>query len=160
VEINLASAGGIAVPSGEYKLVRFHFHAPNEEKINGKNYPLVAHLVHKSADGKLAVVAVLFNIGAENEALKNVFDNMPAKTGETKSLEGPIDIASLLPADRGYYTYMGSLTIPPCSEGVHWYVMKNPVTLSSQQLAAFKKLYAMNARPVQPLNGRKVEVSE
>lgn len=159
VQVNLANGGTIKLASGDYKLVQFHFHTPSEEKINGKSYPLVAHLVHKNDAGALAVVAVLFKQGHENSALKQVFAGLPAKAGEKHALEGDFDVANFLPAQRAYYAYMGSLTTPPCSEGVHWQVLKREVEISKSQLAAFRKLYAMNARPVQPLNGRAIAVS-
>ncbi len=160
IQVNLASGGTIDLADGEYKLVQFHFHTPSEEKIKGKNYPLVAHLVHKSADGKLAVVAVLFKVGKENVALKHVFDSLPAKAGDKTALDGGIDLTSILPAAQGYYAFKGSLTTPPCSEGVRWQVLKAASEISPKQLAAFRKLYPMNARPVQALNGRVIEVSE
>lgn len=156
IQINLPASGAITLDGTEYKLLQFHFHTPSEEKMDGKNYPLVAHLVHKSAQGQLAVVGVLFKAGKENAALKPVFAALPAKSGETAKLDTPFDAAALLPADHAYYAFMGSLTTPPCSEEVHWQVLKTPVELSNAQLASFRKLYAMNARPVQPLNGRKV----
>ena len=158
IQVNLPAAGLVTLDGVEYKLLQFHFHTPSEEKIDGKAYPLVAHLVHKSAQGQLAVVAVLFKAGKENAALKPVFDHLPAKEGETVKLDAAIDATDLLPADRAYYAFMGSLTTPPCSEEVRWQVLKTPVELSAAQLAAFRKLYRMNARPVQPLNGRKVMV--
>lgn len=160
IQINLPSSGAITLDGTEYKLVQFHFHTPSEEKIDGKNYPLVAHLVHKSAQGQLAVVGVLFKAGKENAALKPVFAALPAHSGETAKLDAPFDAAALLPSDHAYYAFMGSLTTPPCSEEVHWQVLKTPVEVSSAQLNAFHKLYAMNARPVQPLNGRKVVLAQ
>lgn len=159
VQVNLADGGTLDLASGNYKLLQFHFHTPSEESINGKRYPLVAHLVHKNDAGNLAVVAVLFKEGKENAALKQVFAGLPAKAGEKHALADEIDLASLLPARHAYYAYQGSLTTPPCSEGVHWQVLKQPVELSKGQLASFRKLYAMNARPLQPLNGRVVEAS-
>lgn len=157
VQVNLTGGGSAHLASGDYKLAQFHFHTPSEEMVNGKRYPLVAHLVHKNAAGELAVVAVLFKEGKENAALKHVFDGLPQASGEKHPLQGTFDAASLLPAQHGYYAYMGSLTTPPCSEGVHWQVLKQPIELSKQQLAEFRKLYPMNARPAQPLNGRVVQ---
>jgi carbonic anhydrase len=158
VQVNLSQGGAIKLADGDYALLQFHFHTPSEEKINGKSYPLVAHFVHKNADGKLAVVAVLFKLGKENAALKPVFDALPAKSGDKAALAGGLDPAAILPAGRSYYAYTGSLTTPPCSEGVQWHVLKDGVTLSAAQLKAFQKLYPMNARPVQALNGRSVQV--
>lgn len=160
VQVNLPAGGSAKIGSDDFKLLQFHFHTPSEEQIDGKNYPLVAHLVHKNGQGQLAVVAVLFKPGKENAALKPVFDNLPAKSGETRKLDANLDAASLLPADKAYYAFTGSLTTPPCSEEVRWQVLKTPVEISDAQLAQFRKLYKMNARPVQPLNDRKVQVSQ
>lgn len=159
VQVNLPHGGTAHLASGDYQLVQLHFHTPSEERIHGKRYPLVAHLVHKNAAGELAVVAVLFKEGKENTALKPVFAELPAHEGDHRAIAGEFDAGALLPAGHGYYAYMGSLTTPPCSEGVHWQVMKEPVDISKAQLSAFRKLYPMNARPVQPLNGRVVEVA-
>jgi carbonic anhydrase len=159
IQVNLAAGGTVDLASGTYKIVQFHFHAPSEEKIDGHPYAMVAHLVHSDDAGKLAVVAVLFKEGKANPTLAKVFAVMPAKEGEKVALEGGVNPADLLPARQDYYAYVGSLTTPPCTEGVRWQVLKQPVELSKEQLAAFRKLYPMNARPVQPLNGRKVEQS-
>lgn len=156
IQVNLAAGGKAKLASGDHELLQFHFHTPSEEKINGKAYPMVAHLVHRSGEGKLAVVAVLFKLGKENPVLTRVFSAMPQKADEKAVLEGGMNVADLLPAKQAYYAFMGSLTTPPCSEGVRWHVLKQPVELSKAQLVAFKKLYPMNARPVQPLNGRAV----
>ncbi len=157
VQINLNDAGSVGLQSGDYKLVQFHFHTPSEETFNGKHYPLVAHLVHKNAAGELAVVAVLFKQGRENAALKQVFSEFPAMAGDKHALRAELDLTATLPKNHAYYAYTGSLTTPPCSEGVHWQVMKEPAEISKNQLSAFRKLYSMNARPVQPLHGRVVD---
>lgn len=159
IQVNLADAGALTLDGVPYKLIQFHFHTPSEERINGKSYPLVAHLVHKSAEGKLAVVGVMIKEGKPNAALKGVFDNLPKVEGEKQVLDGDFKIADMLPGGGGYFKYMGSLTTPPCSEGVRWQVMKQPIEASKEQIKAFQKLYKMNARPVQPLNGRKLEQS-
>jgi carbonic anhydrase len=157
IQVSPVDAGGITLSSGDYSLVQLHFHTPSEEKIQGRAYPLVAHFVHRNAAGELAVVAVLFEEGVENPALQSILSNMPKTTGDMVNL--PLqNIADLLPATRHYYSYMGSLTTPPCSEGVRWHVLTQPVQLSAAQLQAFQALYPMNARPVQPLNGRTVHV--
>lgn len=160
IQVNLPSGGAATMDGTEYKLLQFHFHTPSEEKVDGKAYPLVAHAVHKNADGKLSVVGVLFKLGRENQTLKPVFSNLPSKEGNKKTLDSDLNVADLLPKDKGYYAFMGSLTTPPCSEEVRWQVLKAPVEISPSQLAAFKKLYKMNARPVQPLNGRTVQASQ
>jgi carbonic anhydrase len=158
IQVDLVEAGALALDDGAYRLLQFHFHTPSEEQIDGQYHPLVAHLVHRSEQGKLAVVAVLFKIGQENAALKPVFDNLPAKPGAKNLLARPLDAATLLPADRAHYAFAGSLTTPPCSEGVRWHVLKTPVELSATQLQAFSTLYGMNARAVQPLNGRQIRL--
>lgn len=157
VQVNEAGAGTLTIGGHVYQLAQFHFHTPSEERIHGKPYDLVAHFVHKDEAGKLAVVAVLFRVGKENTALKPVLDNMPIAAGPEHSVAGvSVNPADLLPAKLGYYHFMGSLTTPPCSEGVSWYVLTTPVELSRTQLAEFRTLYQHNARPVQALNGREV----
>jgi len=121
----------------------------------------VVHLVHKDAEGKLAVVAVLLQTGRANPLLAVLWNNLPKHKGLEVVAEGvEINPHELVPRDRAYYTFSGSLTTPPCSEGVTWYVLKNPATLSTGELARFGKAYAMNARPLQPLNGRVVRASD
>ena len=129
--------------------------------MNGKSYPMVAHLVHKNSEGALAVVAVLLSTGAENPLVQTLWSNLP-KEKEKENAPGnvTIDVAALLPKDRAYYTFPGSLTTPPCSEGVTCFVLVNPGHLSQAQVHRFGKIYAHNARPVQPLNGRVVQVSQ
>ena len=158
IAVSLADGGSVTVPSGTYKVLSFHFHTPSEEKIDGKNFPMVAHIVHRNDAGKLAVIAVLFNEGPENAALKEIFAALPAQEGERPIK--PFDTAALLPATLAYYAFEGSLTTPPCSEGVAWQVLKTPATLSAAQIEAFRKIFPMNARPVQPLNGRKVTLTQ
>ncbi|CAG9183773.1 Carbonic anhydrase [Cupriavidus laharis] len=158
VQVEPANGGTLTIDGVEYKLAQFHFHTPSEERIDGKSYPLVAHLVHKSAEGKLAVIAVLFRTGKSNAALRPVFASLPARAGDKHAMGGTINVGDLLPGSRDNYTFIGSLTTPPCSEDVRWVVMKTPVSVSSAQLAAFRKLYRMNARPVQAVNGREVLV--
>ncbi len=155
IQVNLADGGAAQLPSGSYRLLQFHFHTPSEEKIDGKHFPLVAHLVHKNEAGNLAVIGVLFKQGKENQALKDIFAALPAHEGK-EALKSDFDATALLPANLGYYAFKGSLTTPPCSEGVAWQVLKTPVELSRAQLQAFQKVFKMNARPVQPLNGRQV----
>lgn len=159
IQVNLKQAGKASFAGLDYAPVQFHFHTPSEERINGKTYPMVAHIVHKDDEGKLAVVAVLFKQGKYNTVMKQIFDNLPQKAGASSKLEAPFNLKAMLPSDRAYYKFTGSLTTPPCSEEVSWHVLKMPVELSASQIAAFRKLYAMNARPVQPLNGRVVELS-
>ena len=157
IQVNLPASGTARFDGMEYKLVQFHFHTPSEEKIDSMASHMVAHMVHKVGDNKLAVVGVLFKLGKENAALKPVFDNLPQLEGQTRPLN-VFNPADILPVSPTYFGFTGSLTTPPCSEEVKWHVMKEQIEISYAQLAAFKKLYKMNARPVQPLNGRRVQV--
>lgn len=160
IQDNYAPGSGMTINGVRHELLQFHFHTPSEERINGKAYPLVAHLVHKNADGKLAVVAVLFKEGKENPTLSTIWSNLPKDKGVEHAIEGVnIDAGAVLPADHHYYNFAGSLTTPPCSEEVNWFVLKKPVEMSKAQLKQFRTLYKHNARPVQPLNGRVVKES-
>jgi carbonic anhydrase len=160
VQVNVPPGSTLSVGDHDYTLLQFHFHAPSEEAIHGKHHPLVAHLVHKDAEGKLAVVAVLLDVGGANAGLDPVFSHLPAKEGEEATIDGvSIDPARILPAKRSYYEFEGSLTTPPCTEGVRWIVLKQPATLSKTQLEAFRSLYPKNARPTQPLHARVVRES-
>jgi len=160
IEVRPATGSSAATPAGDYQLVQFHFHAPSEYTIDGKQYPLSAHLVHRNEKGELAVVGVMFEVGAANKALAPVFSSLPKQGAKPAALRGKLNVGGLLPEQRGYYAFAGSLTTPPCSEGVQWHVMKQPLTVSHAQLEAFRKLYPMNARPLQPEHGRMVAVSE
>ena len=141
-----------------YELVQFHFHRPSEEKINGQRFDMVVHLVHKSDDGQLAVVAVLLERGTENPFIQTLWNNLPLeKNTPVQPPTTMIDLSTFLPATRSYYTYMGSLTTPPCSEGVLWLVMKQPVQVSQDQINIFSRLYRNNARPIQPSGGRLIK---
>jgi len=160
VQVNYEEGSFIVVDGVRYDLKQFHFHKPSEERIDGKAYDMVVHLVHQSADGRLAVVAVLMEAGAPNSFLKVLWPYLPLEAGrEISPPEVAIDVNALLPDTRGYYAYMGSLTTPPCTEGVLWLVMKTPVSVSPEQVAIFGKLYSMNARPIQPSNGRLIKES-
>lgn len=152
------SAGSfISVGGHQYALQQFHFHRPSEEKVNGKGYDMVVHLVHADPDGKLAVVAVLLEQGQDNPLVRELWSDLP-KEKEKEELRDrvQIDVNAVLPADRGYYTYSGSLTTPPCTESVTWFVLKHPMTVSAAEIEQFSKLYRNNARPTQPLYDRVV----
>lgn len=156
VQVNLPAGHTLEVGEQRYELLQFHFHTPSEERIHGQAAPMVAHFVHRNAAGELGVVAVLMRAGASNASLRAVFQHLP-HPGEHITVDDlSLDLTALLPQSLGYYDFTGSLTTPPCSEGVHWMVLKEPVTLSSGQLATFRKLIGHNARPVQPLHGREV----
>ncbi len=160
LQVNYAEGSSITVDGKQYKLLQFHFHTPSEEATDGKRHAMVAHFVHKSDDGKLAVIGVLLDKGAENKAFGAAMGRMPTEAGEERSYANvTINAANLMPAGKGYYSFAGSLTTPPCSEGVKWMVMKEPVKVSAKQVKSFQKLYEMNARPLQATNDREIQVS-
>ena len=159
VQVNVASGNAIEVIGRRYDLVQFHFHRPSEERINGRLFDMVAHLVHKDMEGRLAVIAVLLDRGSAHPLIQTVWNNLPLEKGEELGARTTLDLNALLPADRSYFTYMGSLTTPPCSEGVLWMVMKEPVTISPAQIGIFARLYPMNARPLQAASGRLIKES-
>jgi carbonic anhydrase len=157
IQINYPAADTLSLGQGAYQLVQYHFHAPSEHTVSGKHFPMEMHFVHKAADGKLAVVAVFIEEGPANAAFAPVWANLPARKGvETHLPAVTVDVDALLPASRTSYRYDGSLTTPPCSEGVKWILMTTPIALSSEQIGAFTRLVDNNNRPVQPLNGRTV----
>jgi carbonic anhydrase len=147
------------VGNSVYELQEFHFHRPSEEKINGKGTEMVIHLVHRSAEGKVAIVAVLLERGQPHRLMQTIWDNLPLEKFDSVSPSIVIDPTDALPERRDYFTYMGSLTEPPCTEGVLWMVFKQPMQASPAQMALFSRLYPLNARPVQPTAGRMVKES-
>lgn len=160
VQANVGAGNFIEVGGRRFELAQFHFHRPSEERINGRQYDMSVHLVHKDAEGRLAVVALLLERGAAQPVVQRVWNDLPLERGEEQPAMQPVDLNELLPADRGYYTYMGSLTTPPCSEGVLWMVMRQPVPVSQAQIDIFSRLYPMNARPVQSASGRLIKQSQ
>jgi carbonic anhydrase len=160
VQVNVGAGNAIEVRGRRYELQQFHFHRPSEERINGRQYDMDVHLVHKDPEGRLAVVAVLLERGAAQPVVQAVWNNLPLEKGEEHRAQVALDLNHLLPADRGYYTYMGSLTTPPCDEGVLWMVMRQPVAVSQGQIDIFGRLYPMNARPVQAASGRLIKQSQ
>ena len=161
VQVNYEPGSSISVGGKRYELQQFHFHKPSEERIKGKRYPMVAHLVHKNAEGELAVVAVLLKEGAQNPVVRTLWSDVPKEKEKERVMEQvKINAAGLLPKNHKYYTFAGSLTTPPCSEGVTWFVLTMPKEISKEQVAHFGKIYSANARPTQPLNGRTIKVSQ
>ena len=138
----------------KYELLQFHFHHPSEHLLAGKPFDLECHFVHRSAAGDLAVVGVFIKPGASNMALQPVFDAMPAKATPETKVAATVDTAALLPKSGSYFRYMGSLTTPPCSEGLTWTVFKEPIEASPEQIRQFASLFSNNARPVQGRNRR------
>ena len=160
VQANVAQGNHIDIGGKRFELVQFHFHRPSEERIDGRQFEMSLHLVHKDEEGRLAVVAVLMDKGLPQPAVQKVWNSLPLEKGEEMAARTPLELAELLPTDRRYYTYMGSLTTPPCSEGVRWVVMRQPVSMSSEQIELFARMYPMNARPVQQASGRRILQSQ
>jgi len=155
VQVNYAPGSHVSIDGKDFQLLQFHFHTPSENKLAGKSFPMEMHLVHKSADGKLAVVAVFFEPGSKNPILQSAAENLPVHAGQQETLSNvQLNAINLLPKNKKFARFNGSLTTPPCSEGVSWVVMTTPVQLSKQQLAKFKSVLGDNARPIQPLNNR------
>ena len=160
VQANVAPGNHIEIGGKRFELVQFHFHRPSEERIDGRQFELSVHLVHKDDQGRLAVVAVLMDKGQPQAVVQKVWNNLPLERNEEMAARVPMDVSEILPADRRYFTYMGSLTTPPCSEGVQWIVMRQPVTMSAEQIDLFARIYPMNARPVQQASGRRILQSQ
>jgi len=163
VRVNYPRGNGnfLIVGDKRYELTQFHFHRPSEEQVHGKAAEMVLHLMHTASDGKVAAVAVLLQKGAANPTIARLWQHMPPEPGEEQLLTGvEINPAGLLPQGSAYYTYMGSLTAPPCTEGVQWFVLKDSAAISTEQIGAFAKLYPHDVRPLQPVNGREVQERE
>ncbi|HAT29942.1 MAG TPA: carbonate dehydratase [Janthinobacterium sp.] len=156
VQVTVGGGNYITVRNHMYELMQFHFHRPSEERINGRGFEMVVHLVHKDAEGRLAVVAILLERGKAQSTIQTIWNNLPLEKNEVVAPSILVDPTDMLPRKREYFTYMGSLTTPPCSEGVLWMVMKDPVQASAAQMALFSRLYPLNARPIQPSSGRVV----
>lgn len=157
IEIEYEKGSSLRIGNELYELKQFHFHSPSEHTIDGRSYPMVAHLVHKSQSGKIAVVGVFMKMGKQNDFLQSLWDNLPTDRREKTIESNDFNATGLLPSDLSYYHYLGSLTTPPCSEGVNWFVLENPIEISPEQIAKFISFYSWNSRPTQPLNQRVIE---
>lgn len=161
IQVDLSGDNSMTVRGSTYRLLQFHFHTPSEEQVNYRNSAMVAHLVHKNNEGQLAVVAVLLDPGVANALIGKVWTYMPLDTNDRVRMPlGIIDMNELLPKDQRYFQFIGSLTTPPCTEGVLWMVMKQPTQLGREQIRMFQQLFPNNARPVQPVNGRPVRQAQ
>jgi len=157
VRVRFGKGQELRIGNQRYALQQFHFHTPGGDRIAGEEFPMVAHLLHKSSSGQLVGVAVLLRAGAENPFMARLLPFIPAKADGDHLVAGAtIDARGLLPTERGYFRYVGSLTAPPCTEGVDWIVMKQPIEISAAQLAQYRRRFADNMRAAQPLNGRVV----
>ncbi len=160
VRVRIANGSRMLIGRDSHALQQFHFHLPGGDRVRGEEFPMAMHFLHKSSSGRLVSLVVLFRLGAENAALAALLPHMPARGQAERVVAGTqIDPAQLLPAAHGYFAYEGSLTAPPCTEGVLWIVMKQPLELSAAQLARLGQLFPANARPVQPLHDRVVTES-
>ncbi|WP_342565038.1 carbonic anhydrase family protein [Paenibacillus sp. FSL R7-0345] len=162
IQVNLNNQDNkLTIEGKTYLLQQFHFHLPSEHEVDGKHAEMELHLVHKSEDGSLAVLGVLINAGSENTALNQLWSMLPAEESTQETVvDGSFDPAGLLPADLHSFRYQGSLTTPPCTEGVQWIVLENPVTWSTEQIGQFAAIFPHDNRPVQPLGSRKIGSDE
>ncbi|MEY3219504.1 MAG: hypothetical protein RIT27_861 [Pseudomonadota bacterium] len=157
IQVDYPQGSTITVDAKTFKLVQFHFHAPSENQINGKTFPLELHLVHKDDNGALAVIGVMFDVGNENSLIDTIWKSVSEKPNESVKLSQEINPLNLLPEIKDYFRFNGSLTTPPCSEGVRWFVMKKPLTVSPAQVQQFKGwIKHDNARPLQTINARPI----
>lgn len=156
VQVNYEAGSSMTVHGRTRALQQFHFHGPSENRVGGKSFPMEAHLVHADEAGNLTVIGVLFTEGATNPMIETLWKHVPSEIGkEVVVSDQTVNVADLLPEDMRYYYYNGSLTTPPCSEGVAWLLLKEPVEASSEQLEAFRSMMGFdNNRPVQSVNSR------
>ncbi|MCH7575749.1 MAG: carbonic anhydrase family protein [Candidatus Marinimicrobia bacterium] len=157
IQVNYAEGSYVTIGRKTYDLLQFHFHSPSEHTVDGAPYDMVAHLVHSSRDGELAVVGILMKAGRKSEIIGDIWSHMPKKEGAAHSIRGvTVDASDLVPHLSGFYAYSGSLTTPPCSEGVRWFVMLAPHSVSRSQVRQFVDIFPRSTRPTQPLNGREI----
>ena len=157
IQVDVQGDNTLTVRGSVYKLLQFHFHTPSEERVNSRGFAMVAHLVHRNAEGQLAVVALLMDPGSANSLINKVWTYMPLDSGDRVRMpQNLLDLNELLPKDQRYYQFMGSLTTPPCTEGVLWNVIKQPISVGRDQIRLFSQLFSNNARPIQAINGRPV----
>lgn len=156
VQVNIATGSTVNIDGVDYELKQFHFHTPSENNINGHKYALEAHFVHATKDGSLSVVAVMFEEGKENPILEKIWSKFPLKENHKVSIDlSTNDIKAIMPANKEYYKFMGSLTTPPCSQNVKWNVFKTSMTISKEQVKEFFDIFGhSNNRPLQDTNRR------
>lgn len=156
VQVNVEPGSMATIDGQEYELQQFHFHAPSEHTVKGNFYDMEMHLVHKNQKGDIAVLGVMMKKGKPNKVIQVIWDNIAPEIDKENVVSGiSVDAVSLVPNDKSAYHYYGSLTTPPCSEGVNWTVFKTPIEVSEEQVQAFKTLMGFdNNRPVQPVNKR------
>ncbi len=155
IQANFAKGSSIKVDGMDFQLLQCHFHSPSENTIEGESFPMEGHCVHATTEGELAVVAIMYKLGAASPAIAALWEKMPEKAGEKNTLSAKVNGIDIMPKNKDYYRFNGSLTTPPCTEGVRWLVLKENATISRQQLDRFVKvMHHPNNRPVQPVNAR------
>jgi len=155
IEVEYEPGSSMTINNTEYRLLQFHFHTPSEHLVNGHSFPMEMHLVHTNTSGELAVIGVLIEEGKKHKTFANIIKNAPLHIGEVEISGKHINISDLLPDEtEEYFNYAGSLTTPPCSEGVNWFVMEESITFSKKQIHEFENVIHLNARPVQEINSR------
>ena len=159
IQLDVVPGSTLSLGNDSYTLVQFHFHHPSEHTIAGKPSAMEAHFVHQSNSGELAVLGVMMKAGSANAVFKKIVETMPQHAGPPVKADKKIDPHALIPSERGYYRYEGSLTIPPCNETVSWLLLREPIQVAKADIDAFAKLFPMNARPVQSDNRRFVLMS-
>lgn len=156
VQVNFKDGSSFTMNGKVYNLLQFHLHTPSENHIKGKEYPAEIHLVHKSKDGELAVIALMVEEDKRNEIFKDFIKDLPSKTGDNNTVEEEIYGYDIVPRNTDYFYFNGSLTTPPCTEGVRWFVIKEPIKMSKKQIESFQKVMGKNNRPIQEVFSRQV----
>jgi carbonic anhydrase len=160
VQVDPAPGNALELQGRRWALHRITLHRPSEDSLDGRRFEMSVHLEHRDAEGQALVLSVLVGRGAAHPVLQTVFNHLPLERGRANAARVPLDLNALLPHDRRYLMYMGSLSVPPCTEDVLRVVLRHPVSASAEQIALFARLYPMNARPLQPLAGRRVLQSD
>ncbi len=156
IQVNVPTGNEVHLNGRIYYLSQFHFHDPSEHHVDGRTYPMEIHLVHRDQTGHVVVIGLLVETGSSNQSLVELWAMLPIKAGELGS-EHQFNPQDIIPSNSHHFSYHGSLTTPPCTEGVQWIVVRDPILMSAQQIAQFASIIGKNARPVQPLHGRRIQ---
>jgi len=159
IQVDVIGDATVIFKGNEYRLVQFHFHTPSEHMINHQSYPMEMHLVNQDKDGRLLVLGIMIKEGEGNQAIASLWNHLPATQGKEVALDKNTapNVATLLPSASHHLFYNGSLTTPPCTEGVQWVLFEQSIGLSKSQIHQFRKLFSDNHRPAQPVNEREVD---
>ncbi|NTZ42115.1 carbonic anhydrase family protein [Altererythrobacter sp. SALINAS58] len=159
LQVEVAPGSTMNVAGREYELAQFHFHTPSEHHLRGAEFPAELHLVHRGPENQLAVVGVFIEEGEARAQLSQIWNQLPAQPGESEQIDiADFSAETLLPEERQHYLYPGSLTTPPCSEGVNWMVMDQPIAMSAEQISELRAIIGTSDRPVQPLGDRELRL--